>query len=127
MAKPTNDVTPAELAVLVKLWEHEHATLKQLSKWLYGGDAPSKIATVQKLLSRLEAKAYVERNRECWPHQYRALVDRDQLISFRLQSTADQFCDGMMSTLLTHLIKSTKFNSRQRKRLRQILDEMEPE
>ena len=127
MVKPAKDVTAAELAILEKLWEHESATLKQLSKWLYGAETPSDIATVQKLISRLEAKGCVGRDRDCWPHQFKAIVDRDQLISQRLQATADELCDGTMSTLLTHLVKSAKFNSRHRKRLRKILDELESE
>ena len=125
MVKPSKDVTAAELAILEKLWEHEQATLKQLSKWLYGAETPSDIATVQKLISRLEAKGCVGRDRECWPHQFHAIVDRDHLISHRLQTTADELCDGTMSTLLTQLVKSAKFNSRQRKRLRKLLDDLD--
>lgn len=127
MVKTSKDVTAAELAILEKLWEHEHATLKQLSKWLYGAETPSDIATVQKLISRLETKGCVGRNRDCWPHQFRAIIDRDHLISHRLQATADELCDGTMSTLLTHLVKSAKFNSRQRKRLRKLLDDLDAE
>ena len=47
MVRPSKDVTAAELAILEKLWENERATLKQLSKWLYGAETPSDIATVQ--------------------------------------------------------------------------------
>ena len=125
MVKPSRDVTAAELAILEKLWEQERATLKQLSKRLYGAETPSNIATVQKLISRMEAKGYVGRDRDCWPHQFQAVVDRAQLISRRLQATADELCDGAMSTLLMHLVKSAKFNSRQRKRLRKILDDLD--
>ncbi|MCC9604020.1 BlaI/MecI/CopY family transcriptional regulator [Stieleria sp. JC731] len=127
MVKPSKDVTAAELAILEKLWEHERATLKQLSKWLYGAETPSDIATVQKLISRLEAKGFVGRDRDCWPHQFCAIVDRDELISNRLQATADELCDGTMGTLLTHLVKSAKFNSRHRKRLRKLLDDLDSE
>ncbi len=125
MVKPTRDVTAAELAILEQLWQREQATLKQLSKSLYGSETPSDIATVQKLISRLEAKSCVGRDRECWPHQFHAIVDRENLISHRLQATANELCDGTMSTLLTHLVKSAKFNSRQRKSLRKLLDDLD--
>ena len=127
MVKPPKDVTAAELAILEQLWDHDSAAVKELSQWLYGASTPSDVATVQKLLARLEAKGYVARDRDAWPHQFRAIVDRKDLISHRLQATADELCDGTMSTLLTHLVRSKEFNSKQRLRLRQILDEMDSE
>lgn len=125
MVKPSKDVTAAELAILEKLWEHQTASVKDLSNWLYGSSTPSDIATVQKLLARLEKKNYVDRDRDQWPHLFFTTVDREDLITNRLQATADELCDGAMSTLLTHLVQSQKFNSKQRKRLRKMLDEME--
>lgn len=125
MAKPSKDVTAAELAIMEQLWEHESATLKNLSRWLYGSSNPSDIATVQKLIARLEAKNCVGRDRDVWPHQFQATIAREDLISKRLQATADELCDGTMSTLLTHLVKSAKFDVRQRRRLRKLLDDLE--
>lgn len=125
MAKPSKDVTAAELAIMEQLWQHESATLKNLSLWLYGSSSPSDIATVQKLIARLEAKECVSRDRDVWPHQFRATIAREDLISKRLQATADELCDGTMSTLLTHLVKSAKFDVRQRRRLRKLLDDLE--
>ena len=125
MGNSPKDVTTAELAILEKLWEHESAAVKELSLWLYGASTPSDIATVQKLLARLEKKGWVVRDRDNWPHLFRAAMDREELISQRLQSTADELCDGTLNTLLTHLVKSKDFNSRERKRLRKLLDELE--
>ena len=127
MVKPPKDVTAAELAILEQLWQHEPAAVKNLSQWLYGASTASDIATVQKLLARLEAKGFVSRNREEWPHQFRATIKRDQLITQRLQATAEELCDGTLSTLLTHLVRSKQFSGRQRQRLRKLLDEMESE
>ena len=125
MVKPSKDVTAAELAILEKLWEHETASVKDLSQWLYGASTPSDVATVQKLLARLESKGYVDRDRDKWPHLFFTKIDREELISNRLQATADELCDGTMSTLLTHLVQSQKFSSKQRQRLRKLLDEIE--
>ena len=125
MGNSPKDVTTAELAILEKLWEHESAAVKELSLWLYGASTPSDIATVQKLLARLENKGWVVRDRDHWPHLFRAAMDREELISQRLQSTADELCDGTLNTLLTHLVKSKDFSSRERKRLRKLLDELD--
>ena len=125
--KPPKDVTAAELAILEQLWLSESSTVKSLSQALYGASTPSDIATVQKLLARLEAKGYVSRNREEWPHQFSSSVAREELISHRLQATADELCDGTLSTLLTHLVNSKDFSSKQRHRLRKLLDEIDSE
>ena len=127
MVKPPKDVTAAELAILEQLWQHESASVKDLSQWLYGASTASDIATVQKLLARLEKKEFVTRDRDEWPHQFRATIEREQLISNRLQATAEELCDGTLSTLLTHLVRSKQFSGRQRQRLRKLLDEMESE
>lgn len=125
MVKPSKDVTAAELAILEQLWQHGSAAVKDLSQWLYGASTPSDIATVQKLLSRLEAKGCVSRCRDQWPHQFQAAIDREVLITQRLQATADELCNGTLSTLLTHLVRSKKFTPRQRENLRKLLDEMD--
>ena len=118
-----SDATPAELAVLYRLWENERATLKQLAKWLYGGESASDIATIQKLLARLESKNFVRRDRGVWPHQFYSVITRDELIKTRLQKTADDLCDGSMATLLTSLVRSVSLNARQRKRIRKLIDD----
>ncbi len=125
MVKPSKDVTAAELAILEQLWQHGTAVVKDLSQWLYGASTASDVATVQKLLSRLEAKGCVSRSRESWPHQFQATIVREELISQRLQATADELCNGTMSSLITHLVRSKKFTPRQRDNLRKLLDDMD--
>lgn len=125
MVTPTKDVTVAELAILEKLWEYGSAPAKDLSLWLYGSAGASDIATVQKLLSRLEAKGCVTRDREHWPHLFYPAITREDLISQRLQATADELCDGTIGSLITHLVQAKKLNARQRDRLRKMLDEMD--
>lgn len=125
MVNRSPDATAAELAILDQLWERGAATIKDLAQKLYGASTPSDIATVQKLLTRLEAKQFVERDRDVWPHEFRTCIQRQELITQRLQNTADELCDGTLSGLLTHLVKSKKFNAKQRKRLRKILDDMD--
>ena len=121
----TNDVTPAELAILEELWKVGKSSIKELAQTLYGASTPSDIATVQKLLGRLEGKQCVSRNRDTWPNEFFATIDRDALIGHRLQATADQLCDGTMGTLLTHLVQSQTLNGRERQRLRKLLDDLD--
>jgi predicted transcriptional regulator len=125
MVKTPKDVTAAELAILEKLWEHGSVSAKDLSLWLYGSSSASDLGTVQKLLTRLEGKKCVSRDREQWPHIFYALLSREELISQRLQATANELCDGTLTSLITHLVQAKKLSAKQRQRLRQMLDDMD--
>jgi predicted transcriptional regulator len=121
----TRDVTTAELAILEELWVVGRMTIKDLAQKLYGASTPSDIATVQKLLGRLEAKNCVGRDREKWPQEFFSTIAREELIGERLQATADELCEGAMGTLLTHLVQSQQLNPKERQRLRKLLDDLD--
>ena len=125
MVKTPKDVTAAELAILEKIWEHGSVSAKDLSLWLYGSSGASDLATVQKLLTRLEGKNCVSRDREQWPHIFYAVLSREDWISQRLQATANELCDGTLTSLITHLVQAKKLSAKQRQRLRQMLDDMD--
>ena len=125
MPRTPQDVTEAELSVLQLLWTRGSRKVRQLTDELYTGGGNSEYATVQKLLERLEAKGYVERNRDLWPHVFTAAVNREELIGRRLQTTADQLCDGSLQPLLTHLVRSTRLTPTERESLRGLLDEID--
>jgi len=125
MARTPRDVTDAELAVLQVLWDEGAATVRHLADTLYPGGTNSQYATVQKLLERLEGKDYVQRNRHAWPHVFEPLVDRDELIGRRLQTTANELCDGSIGPLLTHLVRSKQLSGEEREALRGLLDELD--
>ena len=57
MAKPPQDVTDAELAVLQVLWSEGPATIRQLTETIYPDSGPGYYATVQKLLE-FDGKVY---------------------------------------------------------------------
>lgn len=127
MARTPQDVTEAELSILQRMWDRGAMTVRQLTDDLYPGGGSSEYATVQKLLERLGAKDYVVRNRDVWPHLFEAAVDRDELIGRRLQTTADQLCEGSLQPLLTTLVKSDKLSAKDRKSLRGLLDSLDKE
>ena len=124
MPRKPQDVTDAELAVLEHLWETGGASVRQLAENLYGSSTASDLATIQKLLERLEAKSCVIRDRDQWPHRFEACIDRNELIERRLQDTADELCGGSLSPLLTHLVKSEKLGQKEREQLRQLLNDL---
>ncbi len=127
MAKATQDVTDAELAVLQVLWSDKTATVRHIAQVLYGDSSKPQHATVQKLLDRLKTKGFVARDRTVWPHVFRPAIQQGELIDRRLQSTADKFCEGSMQPLLTHLLRGRKLSKQDRQSLRELLDELDEE
>jgi predicted transcriptional regulator len=124
MPRKPHDVTDAELAILHELWDRGSASVRELAETLYPAGTGSDLATVQKLLQRLEEKDCVRRDRGTWPHTFRPAIGRDELLGRRLQSTADELCSGSLEPLVTHLVRS-QLSSADRKKLRKLLDDLE--
>lgn len=128
MARPQQDVTDAELAVLQELWSArgpQKTTIRELTDALYPGGTASQYATVQKLLERLEGKGHVSRDAAVVPHRFSAKVGRGELIRRRLRSMADVLCDGSLAPLVTSLVESRKLSSREISELRALIDRLD--
>jgi predicted transcriptional regulator len=125
MARTARDVTDAELAVLEALWQREPATIRQITDRLYPDGQTAHYATVQKLLERLEGKGYVRRDRSQSVHVFVSALDRGDLIGQKLRSLAEQLCGGSLTPLLTNLVQSSRLSARDRRALRQLIDELE--
>lgn len=125
MPRTPQDITDAELSVLQVLWERGRETIRKLTDTLYPNGTGVHYATVQKLLERLESKRCVKRDRSVWPHAFQPTVGRDELITRRLQATADKLCEGSLAPLLTNLVKTRQLNSNELQSLRSMLDDLE--
>jgi predicted transcriptional regulator len=125
MGRAPREITDTELALLNELWQRPSATVPELTEALYGNTAPALLATVRKLLDRLEAEGCVSRDRARWPHHYSAVLKREDLAGKRLQAAADELFDGDLAPLLTHLVRSQRLTAKDRENLRKVLDEMD--
>jgi BlaI family penicillinase repressor len=125
MGRSAREITDAELSVLNELWQRPSATVQELTEALYGNTAAALLATVRKLLDRLEAEGCVARDRTKWPHHYTAVLKREELAGKRLQAAADELYDGDLAPLLTHLVRSPKLTAADRDQLRRMLDELD--
>lgn len=126
MARTPLDVTDAELAVLEVLWERGPSTTREISDVLYPGGGASKLATVQKLLERLERdNRYVKRDRSGGVQSFAATVDREHLIGRRLDRIADSLCGGSLTPLLTHLVQSDRLSADELQSLRKLIDDLD--
>jgi predicted transcriptional regulator len=123
MPREAQDITEAELAVMQRLWEIGRASIRQLTDSLYGADAgPAQYATVQKQLERLQAKAFVQRDRSLYVHVFSPTVNRDELIGRRIRAMAEKLCGGSLVPILSHLARTRGLSPKERQALRQLID-----
>ncbi len=120
-------VTEGELSILEVLWDQGAPTSREIAAVIYEKVSDSKMASVQKLVERLEAKGFVDRDRSERAHRFRALVSREEFLRHRLQGLADRLCDGAIVPLVTTLLRSKQGLSEQNgEQLRRLIDELWP-
>lgn len=124
MARPAQDVTDTELAVLNILWERGTLTRRQITDVLYPDGTTAQYATVQKLLERLETKGYVQVDRQANVLTFTAAVPREHLIQHRLRDVADKLCGGSLTPLLMNLVQAEKFSAADLEELNRILADL---
>jgi predicted transcriptional regulator len=127
MSRQERDVTEAELAILQVLWEEDTATVRRLIDRLYPPGGASAHATVQKLLERLEAKGCIARDRSGPVQVIVPAIRRDVLVRRRLRDVADDLCGGSLAAMLSHLVNPKRLAPKDRKALREFLQQLEEE
>jgi predicted transcriptional regulator len=119
-----DQITDVELSILQVLWERGEATSRELTSALYAEVTDPKMATVQKLLERLEAKGCVHRDRRERAHRFRPRVSHDQYLRSRLKALADRLCGGALVPLVTTLLRSEPIPRTEREQLRKLIREL---
>lgn len=119
-------VTDGELSILEVIWDQTDPTSRDIALAIYKQVSDSKMATVQKLLERLEAKGCVARDRSERAHRFRALVSHEDFLQNRLRALADRLCDGAIAPLVTTLLRSKGLSKKNRDQLRTLVDELWP-
>ena len=120
-------LTSAETNLLRSLWSLGTATIRELAMDVYGHDDDSKTASVQKLLSRMQAKGFVEKESGQRPQAFRAVPSEQEFLQRQLQHLAAEHCDGNLIPLATALLTTKGLKKRQRQKLRALVDELFPE
>ncbi len=120
-----HEITDTEIDRLRQLWRRDDATIRVLTDALYPGGGHSHYATVQSLLDRLQARGFVERERDGRVNLYRASVSRAELAGRRLRATADALFDGAMAPLLTHLVDNADLRPDEVDALRELIDQLD--
>ncbi len=119
-------ITDGELLILEQIWDNDLSTSRTIAEAIYPKVSDSKLASVQKLLERLELKRFVKRDRSSRAHRFTALISRENFLQNQLRSLADRHCDGSITPLVTTLIQAKGFTKKNRKQLRKLIDDLWP-
>jgi BlaI family transcriptional regulator, penicillinase repressor len=119
-------ITDGELSILQILWERGEAANREIAAEIYDEVTDPKVATVQKLLERLEAKGCVTRDRRERAHRFRPRVSREDFLRSRLKALADRLCDGAIGPLMTTLVRSKGLSRAECRDLQKLIDGLWP-
>jgi BlaI family transcriptional regulator, penicillinase repressor len=122
MAKRAAHATEAEFAILEILWDAGTKSAREITQRLYPPMTPADVATVQKLLQRLEEKGFVQRDRSERVHQFSATIPRAQFAGQQLSQMAQKLSGGSLTPLLVHLVETNRLSRRELDELRTLLE-----
>ena len=123
MTDPRQSVTEAELTILEFLWSEGPSTKRVIAATLYPANRTSDVATVHKLLQRLEAKCHVARDRSSMAHVFSATAAKNEFVGGQLETFAAKLSGGSLAPLVMHLVEGKRLTKRERNKLRALLDE----
>ena len=123
MALPKSVITEAELEILKVLWLHQPLPSRDIAEQLYGEVTRTSMGTVQKLISRLEEKDMVRRDRSSSVHQFSAAVTREQVAGMQLEEFASKLSGGSLSPFVVHLVQAKRLSKKEKEQIRRLLDE----
>lgn len=115
-------VSDAELAILQLLWDRGRLTTRQIAERLYPKQTGSDLATVQKLVQRLEQKGLVARDRSSFVHTIVAVIHRDEFAARRLAEAARKLAHGSLKPLLAHLVETDQLSDEELDDIRKLIN-----
>ena len=126
MRTPHPTLTPQELAIMKVVWRKDEATVRDVYEALRES-RPVAYTTVMTMMRILQEKGYLTKVTEDRAHVYRPAKPRQQVIGGMVRDFLDRVFDGASDPLLVHLARDNKLTSKQRRLVKQLLDEKDGE
>ncbi len=120
-----SSATEAELAVLKVIWDRGPCLIRDIAEKIYGEHSQAKHTTVKTLLERLITKGLVESDASQFAHRFSACVTQQEYVATEIQKLADSHFSGALVPMVMTLIQHGKIGAKERKRIRQIIENME--
>jgi predicted transcriptional regulator len=126
MRTPHPTLTPQELAIMKAVWRKDESTVRDVHDAL-NESRPVAYTTVMTMMRILQEKGYLTKVTHEKAHVYRAAKPRQQVIGGMVRDFLDRVFDGASDSLLVHLARDNKLTARQKKIVRQLLDDTDVE
>ena len=124
MRTPHPTLTPQELAIMKVVWQKDESTVRDVYETLRE-TRPIAYTTVMTMMRILQEKGYLTRATQERAHVYRPAKPSQQVIGGMVRDFLDRVFDGASDALLVHLARDNKLTAKQRRIVRQLLDEKE--
>ena len=106
------------------VWRKEETTVRDVYEVLQA-TRPVAYTTVMTMMRILQEKGYLTKATHDRAHVYRPAKPRQQVIGGMVRDFLDRVFDGASDALLVHLARDNKLTPKQRRIVRQLLEEKE--
>jgi len=106
------------------VWRKDEATVRDVYEALQE-TRPVAYTTVMTMMRILQEKGYLVKATQDRAHVYRPANPRQQVIGGMVRDFLDRVFDGASDALLVHLARDNQLTAKQRRIVRQLLDEKE--
>jgi BlaI family transcriptional regulator, penicillinase repressor len=124
MRTPHPTLTPQELAIMKVVWRRDEATVRDVYEALQE-TRPVAYTTVMTMMRILQEKGYLTKATNDRAHVYRPAKPSQQVIGGMVRDFLDRVFDGASDALLVHLARDNKLTAKQRRIVRQLLNDKE--
>jgi predicted transcriptional regulator len=124
MRTPHPTLTPQELAIMKVVWRLDKATVRDVYEALRE-TRPIAYTTVMTMMKILEDKGYLKKALVDRAHVYRPAQKRQQVVGAMVRDFLDRVFDGATGDLLVHLAKDNKLTDKQRRIVKQLIEEID--
>jgi BlaI family transcriptional regulator, penicillinase repressor len=125
MRTPHPTLTPQELAIMKVVWARDKATVRDVYEAMRER-RPIAYTTVMTMMRILDEKGYLKKTLVDRAHVYKPAQRRQQVIGAMVRDFLDRVFDGASDSLLVHLAKDNKLTEKQRRIVKQLIEEAEP-
>jgi BlaI family penicillinase repressor len=124
MRTPHPTLTPQELAIMKVVWSRDTATVRDVYEAMREKRTIA-YTTVMTMMRILEEKGYLKKTLVDRAHVYKPAQRRQQVIGAMVRDFLDRVFDGASDRLLVHLAKDNKLTEKQRRIVKQLIEEQE--
>ena len=124
MRTPHPTLTPQELAIIKVVWSLDQTTVRQLYEAMREKRTIA-YTTVMTMMKILEEKGYLKKALVDRAYVYKPAKPRQQVMSAMVRDFVERVFDGAPSTLLLHLAKDNALTERQKRIVKELIQEID--